>query len=805
MKFTLSWLKEHLETDASLDEIVAKLTAIGLELEDLERPADKYQGFKVAEVAEAVPHPDADKLRICQVNDGSGTLRQVICGAPNARAGIKVVLATPGTVMPLPDGEGNPITIKIGKIRGTESQGMMCSNAEMGMGDDHDGIIELLADAPVGQDFIAYRKDLDDPVIEINVTPNRPDALGVRGVARDLAAAGLGRLKPNRARFSGATLGASGLDVRIETPENCPAFAYRVIRGVKNGPSPIWMQKKLEAIGLRPISALVDVTNWMTFDQARPMHVFDAGKVSGDLVVRLAKPGEELLALDEKTYRFDEQMTVIADDKGVESIAGIMGGEESGCSDDTVDVVVEAALWNSVNIARTGRKLQVNSDARYRFERGVDPTTTIEGMEIATQYILDICGGQASDLVVAGEIPSACKVLDFDYGLVASHGGLDLPRDQGIAILQRLGFEVSGDGNALKIRVPLSRPDIDRQWDFVEEILRIHGYDQIPAVSLPRASVFPALALNEQQRKRSAAKRAMAARGMHECVTWSFTASEVTPLFGGGLQELRIANPIISELDEMRPSLLINLLMAVARNANRSFASVNLFEQGSIFTNVTPEGQHQAIAGVRSGQHHGKHWSGEGRTWDAFDAKADALAALEALGLATDNLQVASPAPGWYHPGRSGALMLGPKTVLAHFGELHPKALKALDVKGRAVGFEVFIDNLPKPKRKASTSRPAFSPSPFNPITRDFAFVVDAGVEAQSLIRAVKGADKALITDVQLFDVYQGQGMADGKKSLAITVTLQPTKASMTDEQIEEVSQKLIALVTKATGASLRA
>ncbi len=804
MKFTLSWLKEHLDTDASLDEIVAKLTAIGLELEDLERPADKYQGFKVAEVVAAEQHPDADKLRICQVSDGSADLRQVICGAPNARAGIKVVLATPGTVMPLPDDKGEPITIKIGKIRGTESQGMMCSNAEMGLGDDHDGIIELAEDAPVGQDFIAYRSDLDDPVIEINVTPNRPDALGVRGVARDLAAAGLGRLKENRTAFAGATTGAPGLSVSIETPENCPAFAYRIIKGVKNGPSPVWMQKKLEAIGLRPISALVDVTNWITFDQARPMHVFDAGKVQGNLVVRQAKPGEELLALDEKTYQFDELMTVIADDRGVESIAGIMGGEESGCSDDTVDVVVEAALWNPVNIARTGRKLQVNSDARYRFERGVDPSTTLEGMEIATQYILDMCGGQASDLILAGEIPSERKALDFDYGLVKSNGGVDLTREDGVAILQRLGFEVAGDGDALKVTVPLSRPDIDRQWDFVEEILRIHGYDKIPAVSLPRPSVFPARALNDQQLKRSAAKRAMAARGMHECVTWSFTSSQFAPMFGGGVQELRIANPIISELDEMRPSLLINLLMAAARNANRSFTSVNLFEQGAIFTGVAPEQEHQAIAGVRSGQEHGKHWSGEGAAWDVFDAKADAMAALEALGMPTANLQVASPAPGWYHPGRSGVITLGPKTVLAHFGELHPKVLKALDVKSRAVGFEVFIDALPKPKRKSGASRPAYSPSPFNPITRDFAFVMDEAVEAQTLIRAAKGADKALITDVQLFDVYQGQGMAEGKKSLAITVTLQPVKASMTDEQIEAVCQKIIALVMKATGAELR-
>ena len=803
MKFTVSWLKEHLETNATCQEISDCLTSIGLEVEEIDNPAQKYEGFVLGYVEAARPHPDADTLKVCTVDDGGAQKRQIICGAPNARAGIKVVVARPGALMPVRDEEGKAIEIKVSKIRGIQSQGMICSEREMGLGEDHDGIIELPQDVSIGQDFIAYRRDLDDPVIEINVTPNRGDALGVRGIARDLAAAGLGSLKPQRSAFKGQGVGVPALKVRIETP-HCPAFAYRIIRGVKNRKAPQWMQKKLEAIGLRPISALVDVTNWMSYDNARPMHVFDFARLQGDLTVRGAREGECLAALNEREYTFDAQMTVIADEKGVVSLGGIMGGEGTGCTEDTQDVILEAALWDPVNIARTGRKLQIHSDARYRFERGVDPKTTLEHMNIATQYILDICGGEASELQLVGKIPDVQRSIAFDYGFVKRFGGVDLPIAQGIAYLEKLGFAVEqGKGDQLHVTVPSARPDIDRQWDFVEEILRLHGYDTIPAVSLPRLTAYPEPALTMIQQRRARAKRALAASGMSETVTWSFTASEFTPLFGGGNAELRLENPIIAELDEMRPSGLINLVLAAKRNLNRTQRNLALFEEGAIFTGIAPKDQRAVIAGLRTGESGERHWAEPQRAWDAFDAKADAERALAAAGAQTENLQVLSPAPSWYHPGRSGMLCLGPKNVLAHFGELHPKVLRSMGFKERAVGFEVFLEAIPT-ARSRGAARARFSPSPFNPLERDFAFLVEEDTPAKTVLKLAQAADRLLIKAVRLFDVYQGEGVPEGKKSLAITVVLQPGEASFTDAQLDALSDKIIASVCKSTGAELR-
>ena len=807
MKTTYSWLLEHLDTSADVHQICETLTRIGLEVDELDDPRKRFEGFVVGHVLEAKAHPEANKLKVCSVDVGAQKPLQIICGAPNACQGIKVVVALVGATMPLPDNDGNPIVIKVSKMRGIESQGMMCSQRELGLGQDHDGIIELEQDAPVGTAFLDYRSDLADPVIDINVTPNRPDALGVRGIAQDLAAAGLGSLRAQRPRCDTTSNADPDFKINLET-QNCPAFAYCIIKGVKNGASPLWMQKKLEAIGLRPISALVDMTNWMTFDNARPMHVFDLAKIKGkSLTVRQAREGESLLALNGKEYSFDEQMTVIADESAVLSLGGIMGGETSGCSDETSDVLIEAALWNPVNIARTGRKLQIHSDARYRFERGVDPATTLEHLAIAVQYVLDACGGEASAIKLVGQLPQAEKELDFDYGLLASHGGVDLERQQGISYLEQLGFTVQQQGSnpdELKVKVPSSRPDIDRQWDLVEEILRLYGYDNIPAVSIPALERFPAKVLNDLQLRRMNTKRALAAKGMNEVITWSFTASEFAPLFGGGHQDLRLANPIIDDLDEMRPSVLPNLIMAAQRNSNRLMSNLALFEEGAVFTSTDETGQHSVISGLRTGMSSEKHWAQTPRKVDAFDAKADCEDALRAAGFDPDGLQIITPAPAWYHPVRSGQFCLGPKKVLAHFGQIHPRVLKAMGFKGQAVGFELFLEQIPQPKNKTN-SRQRFAPSAFNPVERDFAFVVDQDCSAATVIKLAKSADRTLIKDVRLFDVYQGQGVPEGKKSLAITVVLQPLSASLDEVALEAVSSKIIAAVSKTTGAELRA
>jgi len=801
MKFTLSWLKEHLTTDATLDEIVDKLTLIGLEVEHVEDPAKTYAPFKVVEVISAVQHPNADRLRVCMVDIGEGAPLQIVCGAPNARAGIKAVLGLPGTYIP-----GKDITLAVGKIRGVESQGMMISGAEIGFNEDHSGIIEMPLDAPVGTPF-AEVLGLNDPVIEINLTPNRPDCTGVSGIARDLGAALIGTfkdrgIKPVKGEFP------CPVSVTIEADRLCPAFALRLVRGVSNGPSPDWLQNKLTAIGLRPINALVDITNFMTHDRGRPLHVFDAKKVKGNLVVRRAQNGEQLLALDGKTYTLDNAMCVIADDSGAESLAGIMGGETTGCDETTTDVLIESALWDPINIAQTGRKLGINSDARYRFERGVDPAFTVPGLELATQMVLDLCGGTPSEIVVAGDVSAPERVIDFPTAEVKRLAGLDLPIAEMKRTLDRLGFFSAGQGERLKVAVPSWRPDVTGKADLVEEIVRIAGVDTIPLAPFPRdADAFKPVLTPMQNRLRKT-RRALAARGLVEAVTWSFVSKNEATLFGGGAPALALANPIAVELSDMRPSLLPGLIAAAQKNADRGFADVALFEAGQIFKGDEPQDQLTAASGVRralaKSNGAGRHWSAAAAPVDAFDAKADALAALAAAGAPMAALQIVPGGPGWFHPGRSGTIQIGPQNVLGHFGELHPRVLAALDAEGPLVAFEVVLDGIPLPKAKPTRAKPPLLLSPFQPVSRDFAFIVDRAIKAGDIVRTAQSADRKLITDVTVFDVYEGKGIDPGKKSVAIAVTIQPRDKTMTDEDIEALAAKIVAEIGKRNGGTLR-
>ncbi|HZH53360.1 MAG TPA: phenylalanine--tRNA ligase subunit beta [Microvirga sp.] len=806
MKFTLSWLKDHLDTSAPLDEIVETLTRIGLEVEGVEDKAKTLAPYKVAYVVSAEQHPNADRLRVCVVDTGEGAPIQVVCGAPNARTGMKSVFAPPGTYIP-----GKNITLGIGTIRGVESRGMLCSAAELEISDDHDGIIDLPADAPVGMPYAAYA-GLDDPVIEINLTPNRPDCTSVYGIARDLAAAGLGTLKDGAVppvAGKGACPVSVTLDFAPGDEKLCPAFALRLVRGVKNGPSPEWMQRRLLSIGLRPINALVDITNYVTFDRGRPLHVFDARKVKGNLTVRRAKDGEEVLALDGRTYKLDSGNVVIADENGVESIAGIMGGEHSGCDETTTDVLIESALWDPLNIAQSGRRLGIVTDARYRFERGVDPAFTVPGLDLATKLVIDLCGGEASAATVAGKVPDASRVIEFPWSEVPRLSGLDVQPAESEQILEKLGFAVSGSGERVSVTPPSWRPDIEGKADLVEEVIRIAGVDRIEPRPLPRIDdtvVKPILTLI--QKRTRLAKRALAVRGLVEAVTWSFIARHEAELFGGGQASLALANPIASDLSDMRPSLLPGLLKAAQRNADRGFGDVALFEVGQTFASDEPEGQSIKAAAVRRGMARaesvGRHWDGGGETVDAFDAKADAMALLGALGIPAGGLQVVAGGPAWFHPGRSATLQFGPKNVVGAFGEIHPKVLKVLDLKGPLVAFEINLDALPPPKAKPTKMKPKLALSEFQPVTRDFAFVVGRQVQAGDIVKAAQAAERQLITGVDVFDVYEGAGIDPDKKSVAIAVTLQPTEKTLTDAEIEAVSTKIVGEVSKKTGAVLR-
>lgn len=797
MKFTLNWLKSHLDTTATLAEIEIGLTSIGLEVEGVEDPSRHLGGFVIGHILEAEKHPNADKLKLCKVDSGKGIL-QVVCGAPNARAGLKVILAQPGTYIPI---AGD--VLKKGNVRGIESQGMMCSWRELKLGEDHDGIAELAADAPVGARLLDVMSF--DPMIEISVTPNRVDCLGVRGVARDLAAFGIGTLKPLLVEPVPGTY-KSPIGVRLEfipeTASACPLFAGRHIRGVRNGDSPQWLKDRLTAIGLRPISALVDITNFFAYDLCRPLHVFDAAKVKGDIRARLAKDGETLAGLNGKTYTLDSTMTVIADEAGPEALAGILGGEPSGCTETTTEVFLEAAYFDPIRTAATGRRLDVLSDARFRFERGVDPAFVVPAMELATRMILDLCGGEASEPVIAGTEPDWQKSIVLRPGRVAELGGVEVALPRMEAILNDLGCAVAEHADGLLVNPPSWRGDITAEHDLVEEVIRINGYDNIPAVPMPRPAM-PKPVLTPGQRRAGWVRRRLATRGLVETVTWSFLAEAQALLFGGGAPEMHLANPISSDLDVMRPSVLPNLVAAAGRNADRGIKDVALFELGPQFDGPEPGQQRQVAAGIRAGRARGRHWAEPARTVDAFDAKADILAAVAAAGANPDSLQVAAEAPSWYHPGRSGTLKLGNKAV-GHFGELHPGVLAKMDVKGPLVGFELFLEALPQPKAKATKAKPLLKASALQPLERDFAFILDSSVAADVVVRAAKGADKALITDVTVFDLYEGDKVAAGKKSLAVTVTLQPADKTLTDEEIEAVGAKIVAAVAKAAGGELR-
>jgi phenylalanyl-tRNA synthetase beta chain len=731
---------------------------------------------------------------------------QVVCGAPNARTGMKSVFSPPGTYIP-----GKDITLGKGVIRGVESNGMLCSAAELQISEDHDGIIDLPADAPVGTRFAEWA-GLGDAVIEIAVTPNRADALSVHGVARDLAAAGVGELKPvTITPIRGAF--PCPVNVRLDFAKDdarlCPMFALRLVRGVRNGPSPAWMQERLKAIGLRPINALVDITNFMTFAMGRPLHVFDAAKVKGDLVVRRARAGETLLALDGRTYSFHEEHVVIADAHGVESIGGIMGGEASGCSEATTDVLVESALWDPLNIARTGRALGINSDARYRFERGVDPAFCLPGLDLATQMILELCGGEPSQAVIAGEMPDTSRVIDFPWTEVKRLTGLTLPVPEMRVALTSLGFHVSGTGERVRVSPPTWRADVEGKADLVEEIVRIAGLDRVDATPFPRLhDEVPKPVLTVLQKRTRAAKRLLAARGLVEAVTWSFIPKAEATHFGGGKPELALANPIAADLSDMRPSLLPGLARAAQRNVDRAFADLALFEVGQVFLGDGEDEQRIAAAGLRRGLARaagaGRHWDGAGRNADALDAKEDALALLAALGVPTGGLQIVPGGPGWYHPGRSATLRFGPKGVIGAFGELHPRTLKLLDVKGPVLAFEILLDELPLPKAKPTKVKPKLTLSDFQPVRRDFAFVVSSGEGAGDMAKTAANTDRQLISDVRVFDIYTGANVADGAKSVAMEVTLQPVERTLTDAEIEAVAQKITAEMAKRHKATLR-
>ena len=794
MKFTLNWLKERLDTQASLDDIVEALTRVGLEVEGVDNPGEKLAAFKVAKVLTAERHPQADKLQVLTVDTGDGTPLQVVCGAPNARAGLVGVLGLPGAIVP-----ANGMELKVSAIRGVESNGMMCSTRELELGDDHDGIIELPADAPIGTTFPDYA-GLNDPVIDVSITPNRQDCMGVRGIARDLAAAGLGTLKPLAQVYRVEAIApvpgeGPGPDVRTDDPAGCPAFYGQEVRGVTNGAAPEWMRRFLTAIGQKPISVLVDITNFVSVDLGRPLHVYDKAKLTGGLVARRARAGEQVLALNGKTYTLDETMTVIADDVAVHDIGGIMGGEHSGVSETTTDVVIECAYFDPDHIARTGQKLGLTSDARQRFERGVDPAFLDDGLAIATKLVLDHCGGTASGITRAGQPPVEPRAIQYNPTRAETLGGLRVPAGNQKLILERLGFEVDSDNRELwNVTIPSWRRDVDGSADLVEEVIRIEGIDNVPSVPLDRAPGVARPTATPEQKLERKLRRAAAARGLDEAVTWSFLSQAEADAFGGGAWSL--ANPISEDLKVMRPSLLPGLLSAAARNLNRGVGSVRLFELGRRYL---AEAERPTLGVVLAGDRRPRGWqAGKAQGFDAFDAKAEALALLAAAGAPVDNLQVMGEAGETWHPGQSGTLRLGPKTVLAAFGMLHPSTAKAFDLDGPVAAVELYIDAIPG-KRSTGFMRPAYAPPALQAVKRDFAFTVPAGLTADALTRAVRGSDKAAITAARVFDLFE----RDGVRSMAIEVTLQPSDKSFTDADLKAVADKVVGAAEKL-GATLR-
>ncbi len=794
MKFTLSWLKAHLDTDASLSEITDKLTDIGLELEGTENPADVMRPFTVAKIISAKPHPNADKLRLLSVDDGSGEQWQVVCGAPNAAEGLIGVFAPPGTYVP-----GADFTIKATKIRDVESVGMMCSEKELEMSDEHDGIIALPIDAPIGMSYADYAQ-LDDPVIDVSVTPNKQDCMGVRGIARDLAASGIGTLKP--LVLPESTRSGTGPDVRSEDAKGCPAFYAATVKGVKNGPSPAWMQQRLRAIGQNPISALVDITNYVMLDHGRPLHVYDIAKLKGGLVARTALAGEKVIALNGKTYALDESMTVIADDDGAHDIGGIMGGEKTGAGDDTVDVLIECAYFTPESIAKTGQKLMLTSDARQRFERGVDPAFLADGLDIATALVLDICGGQASDMTKAGAAPTQERSITYRPDHCSTLGGLAVDDAEQVQILEALGFGVEQTSEPWTIAVPTWRRDVIGSADIVEEIIRIKGLDKIAPVALPKSVTVADATATPMQVLERKLRRTAAAAGLNETINWSFISEKEAAHFGG---DWVLANPISEDLKVMRTSLLPGLLSAAKRNIGRGASSVRLFEIGRRYFKAKDGSSDEklTLGIVLSGDKMPRDWqSGKASNFNPYDAKSAAQTILSAAGVDVSRLMVMDEAGSHYHPGQSATLRLGPKNILAAFGALHPSAQKAFGIKGVAMAAEIYLDNIPLPKSRA-TMRSSYAPPSLQNVTRDFAFLLDEMLEAGKIINAIRGADKANITDARIFDRFAGAGVPDGKISLAVEVTLQPRDASFTDEDLAAISDKIIAAAGKF-GAELR-
>ncbi len=821
MKFPLSWLRDHLDTSASLPEITDALTRIGLELEGVQDRGAALAAFRIAHVVAAAQHPNADRLRACKVDTGDGALVSVVCGAPNARTGMKAVFAPPGAYIP-----GTGITLKIGEIRGVQSAGMLLSAREMGLGDDHDGILDLPPDAPVGTPYVVWA-GLDDPVIDIAVTPNRGDALSVRGVARDLAAAGIGTLKP-WAPPPVPAIFPSPLHWSVIDDKTCPWVLGRTVRNVRNGPSPKWLSDRLTAIGLRPINALVDVTNFFTFDLGRPLHVFDADKVSGPLLTLRPGAGETFRALNGKDYTVTPDDCAIADAAGVQSLAGVMGGAATGCDETTTSVFIECALFDPIRVALTGRRHQIASDARQRFERGIDPALLPDGLEAATRMVIDLCGGEASEIVAAGSEPGWQRAATLRFGRLAGLGGLDVPADEAVASLERLGFSVvSRDATRVTVNVPSWRNDIaartdldfapgldaekaeaaaagraaiEPEADLVEEVLRLKGLDNVPPVSMTVPGPVPLPTLSPRQTRTVLARRTLAAQGLAECVTFSFMADKDAALFGSPDPALRLVNPIVADLDQLRPTPVATLAQAAKRNAARGFADVSLFEVGPAFRGVAPETQPIVAAGIRAGATP-RNWLAPTRPVDALDAKADAFAVLSALGVPMEALTITTDAPGFYHPGQSGVVRQGPKTALATFGALHPNVLAGLNAAVPMVAFEVFLDAIPDPKRrrKSVPDLPAFMP-----VRRDFAFVVDRAVTAEAVLKAARGAERQLIASVALFDAYEGDKIDAGKKSLAVEVMFQPRERTLTDAEIEAACAKVASAVEKATGGRLR-
>ena len=800
MKFTLDWLKDHLDTTATTEQISEALTLIGLEVESVEDQGKELRPFVVAHVISAEPHPNSDHLKVCKVDAGTGEILDVVCGAPNARSDMKSVFAFAGTHIP-----GKNITISKGIIRGQVSNGMLCSGMELNLSDDHDGIIVLPDDAPVGVPYVDYA-GINGVVFDISLTPNRGDAAGVYGVARDLAAYGLGTLKPTDM----SAIPSAGPSPIAPLPQQFAAgepkairkFAGRTIKGVRNGPSPDWLQQRLRAVGLRPINALADITNLVSLGWGRPLHAYDADRITGQPLLRNASAGETLEGLDGRTHTLDAGMCVIADDTGPLCLGGILGGVPSSCTDATVNVFMECASWDPEEIAKTGRRTGIVSDARYRLERGVDPALTEPGLELATRLVLEICGGEPMQPAISGDDVFPNTVVEFPVIEVKRLTGLDLPQTRIVELLTRLGFTVSGTGTPLQVKVPSWRPDVTQKADLVEEVMRMVGVDNIPVEPLPRLTGVASRMLTPMQNRRRTVKRVLASRGLDEAVTWSFISADEAKRFGGGSEQLKLANAIAADLSDMRPSLLPGLLSAARRNGNRGVADLAIFEVGQVFLSDLPEGQHTYATAVRVGGA-AKTWQG-GDTLSVYDAKADLAAVLDVLGHDIDKLQIVSEAPAWAHPGRGGRVQLGPTNVIAWFGELHPSWAADLDVTGPVVAFELDLDAIPEPRRKPTRSKSALKLSDLMPVERDYAFLVDRDVTAAVLLRAARNADKVLITDVGIFDLFEGKGVADGKKSVAIRVTLQPTAKTLTDEDIEKTSAAIVAAVGKATGGTLR-